>query len=576
MILRFQGSGRWGLAIVALATVGAVAVPPQDKMAAPMKIRLVDAAPAAGITLKNISGGPRKDYLLEVAGAGAAWMDYNNDGRLDLLVVNGSTVEKLARGGDLLAALYRNDGNGRFTDVTAPAGLSKTAWGMGVCVADYDNDGYDDAYITAYGNDALYRNLGDGSFRDVAEKAGIREPGWSTGCAFGDYDRDGDVDLYVANYVAMDVHKTPTRGVNSFCQYMGMNVLCGPRGLPGGADHLYRNNGNGSFTDVSEPAGIRDPGHYGFGVLFTDFDDDGWPDIYVANDSTPNFLFHNQHNGTFKEIALEAGAAFSEEGRAQAGMGVDAGDYDNDGDLDIFVTNFSQDTNTLYRNNGDSTFTVETYPAGLGESSIPYMAWGTGLVDFDNDGWLDIFIANGHIYPEIDRYPLGSTYLEKRQLYQNRGNGRFLEVTQQVGGELLVEKSSRAAAFADYDDDGDVDVFLTNVDDRPTLLRNDGGNANHWLQLRLTGTKSNRNAIGARVTVHSAGWRQTAEVRSGGSYDSHNDFRLHFGLGRQTHVSRIEVRWPSGAMQAFETLPVDKQYLLKEGQQPVAVRPARK
>lgn len=541
---------------------------PSDTPSVPPRrpIHLVDVAAQAGVTLLNISGGSRKDYLLEVAGNGAAFFDYDNDGDMDLLVVNGSTFEQFRQGGHPMVALYRNDGQGSFSEVTSRSGLNKKGWGMGVCVADYDNDGFRDVYITAYGPNVLFRNTGEGTFTDVTMRAGVGDARWSTNCAFGDYDRDGNVDLYVANYVTLDEKITPTRGISSFCQYMGMDVLCGPRGLPGEPDVLYGNNGDGTFTDVTQTAGIHDSGYYGFGVIFTDVNADGWPDIYVANDSTPNFLFRNNRDGTFSEVALEAGVALSEEGRAQAGMGVAVGDYDNDGSFDIFVTNFSQDANTLYQNNGDGTFRVVTFPAGLGESSLSYLAWGTGLVDLDNDGLLDIFVANGHIYPQIDQFALGSTFLERNQLYQNRGNGRFQKVTAETGDSLLTRNSSRGVAFGDYDNDGDLDILVINLDDRPALLRNEGGNSNHWLTLRLVGTKSNRDAIGARIAVEVGDRKQIAEVRSGGSYLSHNDFRVHFGLGQETQVKRLEVRWPSGLVETFENLRGDQFLQVTEGQ----------
>lgn len=528
-------------------------------------IQLIDVAEASGVSLLNISGGPQKDYLLDVAGNGAAFFDYDNDGDLDLLLTNGSTFDSYQQGGDPMTALYQNDGKGNFSVVTSQSNLSAKGWAMGVCVADYDNDGHQDIYVTAYGPNRLFRNRGDGTFADVTEPAGVGEARWSTNCAFGDYDRDGNVDLYVANYVLTDKKTTPTRGVSSFCQYMGMDVLCGPRGLPGESDVLYHNNGDGTFTDVTRVAGIRDPGYYGFGVIFFDFDKDGWPDIYVANDSTPNLLFRNNQDGTFAEIGIPAGVAFSEEGRAQAGMGVDVGDYDNDGYLDIFVTNFSHDTNTLYQNNGDGTFSVVTSEAGLAEPSVPYLGWGTGFVDLDNDGFLDLFVANGHIYPEIDHFPLNSTFHQRNQLFHNLGNGRFRELRGEVGTALLSKKSSRGVAFGDYDNDGDLDLVVVNLDDRPTLLRNEGGNKNHWLTLQLVGTKANKDAIGSCVTVDVGGITQTREVRSGGSYLSHNDMRVHFGLGAQTTVQKIRIRWPSGRIDTFENVPGDRFLRVVEG-----------
>jgi hypothetical protein len=531
-----------------------------------MAVRLTDVAQPAGVTLLNISGGPRKDYLLESVGNGAAWFDFDHDGLLDLLVVNGSTVERLPSGGDPMVTLYRNNGDGTFTDVTARSGLLKKGWGMGVCVADYDNNGDEDVYITAYGPNVQFRNNGDGTFTDVTREAGVGNTGWSTGCAFGDYDRDGYVDLYVARYVATDLDKMPKASAGSFCQYMGMDVFCGPRGLQGQPDILYHNNRDGTFTNVTQAAGIHDPGYYGFQVVFSDLDNDGWPDMYVANDSTPNFLFWNNHDGTFTEGGLEAGVALSEAGRAQAGMGVDVGDFNNDGNFGIFVTNFSQDYNTLYQNLGQRNFRDVTRQAGLVSSQLGDMGWGTGFVDLDNDGYLDLIVANGHIYPGVDQYAFGSRYLERKKLYQNLRNGRFREVTDEVGGGLLLEKVSRGAAFGDYDNDGNVDVFLINLNDRPTLLRADSAHKNHWISLRLVGTKSNRDAIGARLRVQSGNLTQTAEVRSGSSYLSQNDFRQHFGLGQETSATRLEIRWPNGLVEKFDNLPADQFYVVTEGQ----------
>ncbi len=536
----------------------------QEPLPPLMAIRFADVGAKAGLSVLNLCGGARKDYLVEIACGGAAFLDYDNDGDQDVVIVNGSTFPSFHRGGDPLLTLYANNGKGKFADVTARARLASKGWGMGVCAADYDNDGFEDFYVTAYGPNVLFHNQGDGTFADVTARARVGDARWSTGCAFGDYDRDGWVDLYVANYVREDDRTTPTH--TSFCQYMGMEVLCGPRGLPGEADVLYRNNGDGTFTDVTEAAGLHDPGHYGFGVLFTDLDNDGWPDIYVANDSNPNFLFRNQRDGSFREVALEAGAALSEEGRAQAGMGVEAGDYNHDGWLDLIVANFSQDYNTLYQNNGDGTFRDVSSGAGLVESSLPYLAWGIAFADLDNDGWLDLVVANGHIYPEIDHFPLGSTFLERNLLYQNLGNGRFREVGQALGGPFHVAKSSRGLAVSDYDNDGDLDLLIIELNDRPTLLRNQGGNRRPWVTLRLRGTRSNRDALGARVRLTAAGRTQTAEVRSGGSYLSQHDKRLHFGLGEARQVDRLEVRWPSGQVEVFEKLPANQFFLLTEGQ----------
>src|SRR5688572_9125001 len=503
-----------------------------------------DVATAAGITLMNIHGGAAKDYIIEANGNGAAFFDYNNDGNLDALIVNGSTLDHYKDGGHPMVALYKNDGE-RFTDVTANAGLKTSGWGMGVCVADYDNDGNSDLYITGYGPDALFRNKGDGTFSDVTSTARVSDTRWSTGCAFGDYDRDGDVDLYVANYVAFSEKTIRPRGRNNLCRYMGADVFCGPIGLVGEADILYRNNGNGTFTDVTSAAGIKDPNYYGFAVVFNDFDNDGWPDIYVANDSQPNLLYRNKKNGTFEEVGLLSGTALSESGRAQSGMGVATGDYDGNGYLDIFVTNFAADTDTLYRNLGNMLFVDSTVAAGLGETSLPQLGWGTSLSDLNNDGLLDIFVANGHVYPQVDGLNVGQRYLQPKELYRNLGNGKFQEIARDVSADFVTGRSARGSAVGDYDNDGDLDILSVNVNDRPNLYRNDGGNRNHWIGFRLQGTRSNRNAIGARVELEAGGRKQIAEVRSGGNYISHDDMRVHFGLGDTQRVDRVRVRWPN-------------------------------
>ncbi len=554
-------------ALIWLLLLGAMPAVSQERSAQPpMGIQFTDVAKEAGITLLNINGEETKDYIIEVNGNGAAFFDYDNDGDLDLLLVNGSTREKIKHGGDPIAAFYQNNGKGKFSEVTAQSGIDKKGWGVGGCVADYDNDGFQDVYLTAFGPNIMYRNNGNGTFTDVTEQGGVGDTHWGTNCAFGDYDRDGYVDLYVANYLTFDEEKIPKRGESSLCNFKGMVVFCGPQGLPGEVDVLYRNNGNGKFTDVTAKAGIHGPGYYGFGVIFSDLDNDGWLDIYVANDSTPNFLFRNQRDGTFSEVGLFAGVALNEEGQEQAGMGVDVGDYNNDGYFDIFVTNFSHDSNTLYRNNGGGIFSDVTFMAGLGEPSLPYLGWGTGFVDLDNDGLLDIFVANGHVSPEIDQSALGSKYFERKQLFRNLGNGQFREVTKEMGESLLVEKSSRGTAFGDYDNDGDLDILIINLNDCPTLLRNDSNNGNHWITLKLVGGKSNRDAIGSRITLEAGKRKQIAEVRSGGSYLSHNDSRIHFGLGDTTTVKRLEVRWPSDVVETFENLQVDQFLMIREGQ----------
>ena len=507
-----------------------------------------DVAEKSGITLMNIHGGAAKDYIVEANGNGAAFFDYDNDGDADVLIVNGSTLEHYKKGGDPMAALYRND-NGRFIDVTGEGRLRKNGWGMGACVADYDNDGNSDVYITAFGPNVLFRNNGNGTFSDVTAKARVGDSRWSTGCAFGDYDRDGYVDLYVANYANFDEKNIRARGSNDLCRYMGADVFCGPIGLPGQPDVLYHNNGDGTFTDVTARAGIRDPNYYGFGVLFSDFDSDGWSDIYVANDSQPNLLFHNKRDGTFSEVGLISGSALNEAGRAQSGMGVAAGDYDGNGYLDIFVTNFARDTNTLYKNLGNMFFIDTTVAAGLGEISLPHLGWGANLADFDNDGLTDIFVANGHVYPQVDNLNVGQKYLQRKELYRNLGNGKFEEIARNASSDFLTGKSARGSAVADYDNDGDLDILVVNLNSRPSLYRNDGGSSNHWIGFRLEGTRSNRSAIGARIEIEALGVKQVSEVRSGGSYLSHDDLRVHFGLGNATRIDRARIRWPNGTTQ---------------------------
>ena len=527
-------------------------------------IRLVDVAAEAGLTLLNVCGGPSKDYIVEVNGNGAAFFDYDNDGDLDVLIVNGSTLDGMRRRGDPMLALYRNDGKGHFDDVTPSTGIGARGWGMGACVADYDNDGAQDVYVTAFGPNLLFRGSGDGTFTDVTTRANVGDPHWSTNCAFADYDRDGDLDLYVANYLTFSERTVPRRGATPDCKYLGADVMCGPKGLAGEPDVLYRNNGDGTFTDVSRGAGIADPGGYGFGVLFSDLDDDGWPDIFVANDSVANLLFHNNRNGTFAETGLVSGLALSGDGKPQASMGVDAADYDGDGRLDVFVTNFSQDYHTLYRNGGPF-FTDVSHQAGVVTPSLAYLGWGTGFADFDNDGLVDLFVANGHVYPEIDRRGTRTTYRQRKQLFRNTGNGRFREATDEAGGGLLIEKSSRGAAFGDYDNDGDVDVLVINLNDRPTLLRNDTAAGNSWITLKLVGRSSNRDAVGARVWLEHARAPQVAEVRSGGSYLSHNDMRVHFGLGQRPDPGPITVRWPDGATERFEGLQANTIHVIRQG-----------
>ncbi len=522
-------------------------------------LSFVDTAASSGISYRNKCGGPEKKYLVELNGNGVAILDYDNDGHLDILFINGSSIESYKNGGDQVCYLYRNIG-GKFVDVTAEAGLSARGWGAGVAVGDYDNDGWDDIYITCLGPNILFRNEGG---RFVQARAGTSDERWSTGAAFLDYDRDGDLDLFVANYVDYDLNNPPPPGSGLNCQYRGIPVACGPRGLKGAGDALYRNNGDGTFTDVSREAGVEDgPGYYGFGVVPTDYDRDGWIDIYVANDSTPNYLYRNNGNGTFTETALIAGAALNEDGKEQAGMGTDAGDYDNDGYADLYVTNFSDDTNTLYHNERDGSFSDVTYQTGHG-ITWTYLGWGAGFVDLDNDGWKDIFVANGHIYPAVDSYKLGTSYRQRNLVFLNKGGKGFKEL--KAGGPgLRIEKSFRGAAFGDYDEDGDIDIVVQAIDDAPALLRNDGGNKSNWLKIKLVGRRSNRSAIGAKVSVTAGDLKQHAEVKSGSSYISHSDMRLHFGLGSKTKVDLIEIEWPSGSRQSVKDVEANKTLTLVE------------
>jgi enediyne biosynthesis protein E4 len=529
-------------------------------------VRLVDVAARAGVTLLNICGDVSKDFIVDANGSGVAWLDFDNDGNVDLLIVNGSSRDHVKQGGDLMVALYRNDGKGHFDDVTARSGLTRRGWGSGVCVADYDNDGFSDVYVSGIGGGALFHNNGDGTFSDATRRARVGNDGrWGTGCAFGDYNRDSFVDLYVANYVKFNEDRIPRRGETAGCKFMVVDVYCGPKSLEGEPDVLYRNNGDGTFSDVTVSAHIKDPGYPGFGVLFSDLDGDGWPDIYVANDSAPHFLFHNNGNGTFTDRALVAGVALSGDGREQAGMGVDAGDYNGDGLLDLIVTNFSHDYNTLYENHVGGFFTDASYPAGIARGSGPYMGWGVGFVDIDNDGRLDLFIANGHVYPQVDDHGIGTRYMQRKQLFRNVDGHVFTNITDEAGGGLLIEKSSRGAAFGDFDNDGRIDVVVTNMNDRPTLLHNESAGG-HWATFRLVGSKSNRDAVGARLLVTAGGRRQIAEVRSGGSYVSHNDLRAHVGLGGATRIERVEIRWPSGATEVATSLAADRFYVAHEGQ----------
>jgi len=520
--------------------------------------------------MKNVNGGvDTKKYIIETTGSGVAILDYDNDGWPDIFLVNGTNLDEYKMQGETPTShLFHNNHDGTFTDVTHAAGLEFTGWGQGACVGDYDNDGFDDLYVTYYGKNRLYHNQGNGTFREVAGKAGVAGDGkaWGAGCTFVDYDRDGKLDLMVANYVSFDLKTVPKPGEGLMCVWKGTPVMCGPRGLASSPNILYHNLGGGKFEDVSKSSGIEKTyGHYCLSVSTLDYDDDGWPDIYVACDSTPSILYHNLRNGTFTDVAAEVGVAFDEDGREQAGMGSTVGDYDNDGHPDIFKTNFSDDTSSLYHNNGDGTFSSAISEAGL-RLNTRFLGWGTMFLDVDNDGWPDILSVNGHVYPEVDSAHLGSSYREPRLLYWNLGNGKFKDISEQCGPGCTQPDSSRGLAIADLWNDGRISAVVNNMDGEPMLLVNQARNQNHWLGVITRGSKSNRDGIGAKVTVLVEGHKYVQEVRSGSSYISNNDMRLHFGLGSATKVSRIEVRWPNGNNESFPGGSVDRFLTLREGQ----------
>jgi hypothetical protein len=511
----------------------------------------VDVAQQAGLNATNVWGGiESKKYIIEAKGSGLAFFDYDQDGWLDIYLTNGVRLEgeePFPDGKTPTQHLFKNNRDGTFTDVTEKAGLGRTGWGTGVCVGDYDNDGWDDLFCCYWGHNVLWHNNGDGTFTDVTKRAGLYDERmrWGSGCTWIDYDRDGSLDLFVSNYIELDLKKIPAPGESGYCQWKGLPVMCGPRGLPGGSNILYHNNGDGTFADASERAGILKPGpRYSITAVSYDFDNDGWPDIYVAVDSEPSILFHNNHDGTFNDVGVMAGCAYNEDGQEQAGMGIGVADYDGDGWLDIFKTNFSDDTADLYHNNGDGTFTDVTFVAGLG-GNTQVVKWGCGFIDYDNDGWLDIVQVNGHVYPEIEKQNLGQTFKQPRNVYKNLGNGKFKDISALMGPGINERYCSRGCAFGDFDNDGDIDVLVLNMNDPPSLLRNDGGNKNNWIKLKLVGTKCNRTAIGARVRVVTGKHAQMNEVASGTSVMSQSDLRLHFGLGQANFVDLIEVKWPT-------------------------------
>ena len=543
------------MTLKALLLMLALVVPQQ-----PVKVHFTDITAEAGITFKHVAS-PDKKYIVESMSGGVALFDYDNDGDLDIFLVNSLTVDLVKSKGKTKSELYRNDGNGKFTEVGVKAGLSDVGWGMGVAVGDYNNDGFEDIYVTCLGPDHLFKNNGDGTFTDVTAKAGVSDPRWSTGATFFDYDHDGNLDLFVSNYVDFDINHLPEFGQGQTCTYKSIPVQCGPRGLKGAGDSLFHNNGDGTFTDVSKQAGVSDPdGFYGLGVMTSDFDGDGWVDLFVANDSTPNFYYHNNHDGTFKEMGFTSGTAVNENGSEQGSMGVTAGDYDHDGRIDLFITNFADEYNTLYHNDAPNSFTDVSYAAKVAAVSLPWVGWGTKFFDYDNDGWVDLFVANGHVYPQLPNYR------QPRLLHHNNRDGTFTEVSAEFGKILTEARASRGVAFGDIDNDGDVDLIIADLDGPPQLLRNDGGNANNSILIKTVGVKSNRSGIGARVKVVAGDLTQTDEVRSGDSYISQSDPRLHFGLEKRTKVDLIEVHWPSGVVDKITGVGVNRILTIKEGQ----------
>ena len=537
--------------------------------------QLEDITEKTGITFKHTSD-PAKKYIVESMSGGVILFDYDRDGWLDIYFTNAPSVAGALKGEKSRGALYHNNHDGTFTDVSDKAGVATPCFAMGGAVGDYDNDGWPDLYITCLGGNVLYHNNGDGTFSDVTKKAGVVDGRWSAGAAFGDYDNDGYLDLMVVNYVDFRLNDLPAFGKAPNCKYRGIDVQCGPRGLKGAGDSLFHNNKNGTFTDVSKQAGVDDPnGYYGMQVLWSDFNNVGRVDAYVTNDSTPKYLYKNLGNGKLSEIGLESGTAVDEDGSEQASMGIAIGDYNHTGLPSLFITNFSDEYAVLFRNDGDWNFTDVSYKSGVAVPSLPYVKWGTAFVDFANDGWLDLITVTGHVYPQVDQLPSGARYREPKMLLMNQRDGTFCDASTQAGPALMVPQASRGLAVGDLFNDGQVDVVVNNLDGAPMVLRNHGLPENHWISFELAGTKSNRLAIGARLKLVAGGVTQSEEIHSGASYLSQNDLRVHFGLGKATKIDSLEVRWPSGQVETIKDLAADKFYGVLEGQGVVAAEKIR-
>ncbi len=537
-------------------------IPPDQKETT---VQFSDVTDFAGITFRHNSA-PEKKYIVESIGGGVALFDYGNDGCMDMYFTNALTVDTANDPHASRSALYHNNCDGTFTDVTEKSGLAYPGWANGVVAADFDGDGFEDLYVTCLGHNHLYRNNGNGTFTDITERAGVDDPRWSTGAAVADYDKDGALDLFVSNYVDINLSKLPEFGKTKFCQYRGVPVQCGPKGLPGAGDSLFHNNGDGTFTNVTKKAGVSDPeGRYGLGAIWTDVDGDGWLDLFVANDATGNYLYHNNKDGTFTEIGLQAGVSLDDDGVPLGSMGVTVGDYLHTGQFGIFITNFSGEHATLYRHDKPLLFTDVSYASKVAPVSTPYVGWGAGFFDYDNDGWPDILAVNGHVYPQMENSSVGTTYRQRMLLFHNQHDGTFAEVAAESGAALMIPRASRGLAFGDLDNDGFIDVVVNNLDGKPTILKNDGASHNNWITIKLVASGKNRDAIGARVKVVSGELTQWDEIHAGGSYLSSNDPRLHYGLQKKTKVDLIEVHWPDGKLESAANVPANNFLVIEEG-----------